>query len=44
MRPFVESLRRLYHDPAGPRVSLEKLQGYLASGKITQVEYDYIIS
>ncbi len=43
MRPFVESLRRLY-TAVPPRVTLAKLQSYLASGKITQEEYDYIIA
>jgi len=38
---FVESLRRLYKSG---RVSLEKIKAYLASGKITPEEYDYIVS
>lgn len=40
MRQFVESLRRLYK--AG-RVSLDKIKEYVASGKITPAEYDYIV-
>lgn len=40
MRQFVESLRRLYK--AG-RVSLDKIKGYVASGKITPAEYDHIV-
>lgn len=40
MRTFVESLKRLYK--AG-RVTIEKLEGFLAGGKISQEEYDYII-
>ena len=41
MSTFVESLRRLYK--AG-RVTQAKLQSYVTSGKITQAEYEYIIS
>ena len=42
-RAFVKSLKTLYHrDPKG--VSDEKLQSLLASGKITQEEYDYILA
>lgn len=40
MRQFVESLRRLYK--AG-RVNLDKIKEYVASGKITSAEYDYIV-
>lgn len=40
MRQFVESLRRLYR--AG-RVTLEKIQEYVAKGTITTAEYDYIV-
>ena len=40
MRQFVESLRRLYKSG---RVSLDKIKEYVASGKITRVEYDYIV-
>ena len=40
MRQFVESLRRLYK--VG-RVSLDKIREYVASGKITSAEYDYIV-
>ena len=38
-RKFVESLRRLY---IGGKVTLEQVKAYLASGKITDEEYDYI--
>ena len=42
-RAFVRSLKTLYHrDPKG--VTDEKLQSFLAAGKITQEEYDYILS
>ena len=42
-RAFVKSLRTLYHrDPKG--VTDEKLQSFLTAGKITQDEYDYILS
>ena len=40
MRQFVESLRRLYK--AG-RVPSGKIKEYVASGKITSAEYDYIV-
>lgn len=40
MRTFVESLRRLYRQH---RITIEKLQQFLAEGKISQEEYDYII-
>lgn len=40
-RPFVESLRRLY---VQGRVTIEKLKEFVASGKITTAEYDYITS
>lgn len=40
MRQFVESLRRLYK---ASRVSLDKIKEYVASGKITPSEYDYIV-
>lgn len=39
MRLFVESLRRSYR--AG-KISLNKIKAYLADGKITTAEYDYI--
>lgn len=39
MRVFVESLRRLYKSG---KVTLEKVKQYLADGKITTAEYDYI--
>lgn len=39
MRVFVESLRRLYKSG---KVTLEKVKQYLADGKITPEEYDYI--
>lgn len=41
MRVFVESLRRLYKSG---KVTLEKVKQYLADGKITTAEYDYITS
>ena len=41
MRTFVESLRRLY---VSGRITLTKVQSFLASGKITQEEYDYIVA
>ena len=41
MRTFVESLKRLYK--AG-RVTIAKLEGFLAERKISQEEYDYIVS
>ena len=43
MRPFVESLRKLYKGGSNV-VTIEKLQSFLASGKISQEEYDYIIA
>lgn len=43
MRAFVESLRRLYKK-GSKAVTKAYLDGLLASGKITQAEYDYIIS
>lgn len=39
MRVFVESLRRLYKSG---KVTLEKIKQYLADGKITTAECDYI--
>lgn len=41
MRTFVESLRRLYKSG---RITVEKLQEFLDSGKITEAEYEYIIA
>ena len=41
MTQFIESLRRLYNDG---KVSDETLKKFLASNKITQQEYAYIIS
>lgn len=41
MRTFVESLHRLYGQG---RITIEKLNAFLGSGKINQEEYDYIIS
>jgi len=41
MNQFVESLRRLYMDG---RVNAQKITELLASNKINQREYDYIIS
>ena len=43
MRSFVESLRRL-RLKGSPAASDEKLQQLLDAGKITQEEYDYIVS
>lgn len=43
MTPFVDSLRRLYQ-AGNPKVTIEKLDGYLAAGTITQDEYDYIVA
>lgn len=40
MRTFVKSLHRLYPN----RVSLEKINSYKESEKITEEEYQYIIS
>lgn len=40
MSAFAQSLRRLYR--AG-RVSLKKVKEFLAEGKITTAEYDWII-
>ena len=39
MRVFVESLKRLYKSG---KVTLTQIQAYLANGKITTEEYDYI--
>ena len=39
MRVFVESLKRLYKSG---KVTLTQIQTYLANGKITAEEYDYI--
>lgn len=39
MRPFVESLKRLYRQG---RVSLDKLKEFVHDGKITTAEYDWI--
>ena len=39
MSTFVESLKRLY---IAGRITVEKLDGLLTDGKITQEEYDYI--
>lgn len=41
MRIFVISLRRLY---LAGKVSLDKIKSYVASGKITTEEYDYIVA
>ena len=41
MKIFVESLYRLYKDK---QVTKEKIDEFLSSKKITQQEYDYIIS
>jgi hypothetical protein len=41
MRVFIESLKRLYKSG---RVTLEKIKSYLADGKITTAEYDYIVA
>ncbi len=41
MSQFVESLRRLYN---AKKVNKDKLDELLSSNKITQQEYDYIIS
>lgn len=43
MSAFVESLRRL-RKKGSASTSDEKLQDLLTRGKITQAEYDYIIS
>lgn len=40
---FVESLRRLYVNKS-PAVTKEYLQNLIKSGKITQADYEYIIS
>jgi len=39
MSILVESLKRLY---GADRITLARLDGILADGKITQEEYDYI--
>ena len=44
MRTFIESLKRLYDDGKGIVVTKEKLETMLAEKKITQEEFDYIIS
>lgn len=41
MTQFVESLYRLYKDN---RIKKDKIDALLSSKKITQQEYDYIIS
>jgi hypothetical protein len=41
MITFVESLKRLYNTQ---RIDLARLDELLASGKINQTEYDYIIN
>jgi hypothetical protein len=41
MSTFVESLKRLYNTQ---RIDLARLDELLASGKINQTEYDYIIN
>jgi len=41
MGTFVESLKRLY---AADQVKLGKLDSLLAESKLTQEEYDYIVS
>ena len=41
MSQFVESLYRLYK---AKRIQKEKIDSFLSSKKITQQEYDYIIS
>ena len=41
MSTFVESLHRLYQSD---RINKEKLDAFLSSNKITQAEYDYIVS
>lgn len=41
MSQFVESLYRLYK---AKRIQKEKIDAFLSSKKITQQEYDYIIS
>ncbi len=43
MRTLVESLRRLYM-VGSATVTLQKLDEMLASGKITQEEYNYIVA
>ena len=40
MRVLVQSMRRLY---LSGRLSLGEIKTRLASGKITSVEYDYIV-
>lgn len=40
MRPFVESLRRLF---VAGRLILEKVQSFLTAGKINDEEYAYIV-
>ena len=41
MSIFIESLKRLY---TSKKVTDEKLQSFLTAGKITQEEYNYILS
>lgn len=41
MSVFIESLRRLYQMK---KINKEKLDVFLASNKITKLEYDYILS
>ena len=41
MKVFIESLYRLYKNK---QVTKEKIDEFLSSKKITQQEYDYIIS
>lgn len=41
MNQFVESLRRLYE---ASKINIKKLDELLASNKITQQDYDYIVS
>lgn len=40
MRTLVESLKRLY---AKGKVTIEKLQGMVADGTITEAEFEYIV-
>ncbi len=41
MRTLVESLKRLYQNN---KISIEKIQLMFQEGKITEIEYEYIIS